>query len=252
MLRRILLALSVVAVLALYLIGAYFWMAYKVGSAGVPNPPSPYQETLQGQGQGELTVTVLGDSTAIGAGASTPQQTFPYQVIRNSLLPRYGTVHYINRAVSGSRAVDIVNYQLEAAVQDQPGLVLISIGTNDVTNLIEPDKYTASMKTVLDRLTGETQARIVLLGIPAVKTAPLLVFPYPQFLDILTKRLIEAENTLLATYPSGRILPVEMYNSTGPIFAGHSELFAADGYHPNDQGYAVWGKEVEKALAQGF
>ncbi len=252
LLRRILAGLAVVVLLALYLVGAYFWMAYKVGGAGVPAPPSPYQETLQGQGTGDLTVTVLGDSTAIGAGASTPRQTFPSQVIRDSLLPKYGTINYINRGVSGSRAVDIVNYQLEAAVKDQPGLVLISIGTNDVTNLIEPDKYSASLKTVLDRLTGETPARIVLLGIPAVKTAPLLVFPYPQFLDIFTKRLIEAENRLLSTYPPSRILPVELYDSTGPSFSGHPELFAADGYHPNDQGYAVWAKEVEKGLARGF
>lgn len=245
----LLILLGLVVLFVLYTVGGYFYMAYKVGEAGVPNPHTPYLETVQGQGQGALTLTVLGDSTAIGAGATSARLTFPYLVMQDKLLPKYATVKYNNRAVSGYRARDIVTYTLNDAVKDQPDLVFISIGTNDVTSLTETARYIASLKTVLDRLTAETPARIVVLGIPAVNTAPLLVFPYPQFLDIFTRRLIKAENTLLSTYPAGRILPVELYNSVGPTFARQPGLFATDGYHPNDQGYAVWAKEVEKVLS---
>lgn len=234
--------------LAVYLVGAYFWMEFRARQAGLVDPTSPYQETLQGQGQGELTVTVLGDSTAIGTGTTARSQTFSYQVIRNSLLPKYGSVQYINRAVSGAKVKDVMDNQLAAAVQDQPGLVFISIGANDATALTGADQFSASLKTILDRLTGETQARIVLLGVPAVYSASVLLPPYPQLLDIFTKRLIEAENALVPAYPAGRILPVDIYDTTGPVFSRQPELFAADGYHPNEQGYAVWAKEVEKVL----
>lgn len=239
---------ALLAVLAVYMVAAYFWMVFRARQANLPDPSSPYLETIAGQGQGDLTVTVLGDSTAIGTGTTSRQETFAYQVIRDSLLAKYGSVHYINRAVSGAKVKDVVDNQLEAAVQDQPGLVFISIGANDVTGLTGTGEFSASLKNILDRLTGETQAKVVLLGIPAVYSASVLLPPYPQLLDIFTKRLIQAENTLLPAYPAGRVLPVDIYDTTGPIFSIQPGLFAADGYHPNPQGYVVWAREVEKVL----
>ncbi len=247
--RRILLTLvGLVIALVLYLLVGYWWMGFKAGRAGLVDWASPYTETIQGSGQGTLTVTVLGDSTAIGAGTSARQQTFSYQAIRDSLVAKYSSVNYINRAVSGAKVQEVVDNQLPATLQDKPDLVFISIGANDVTGGTTPEKYQASLRSLLDRLTHETQARIVLLGIPAIYSAPILLPLYPQLIDIFTHRLIETQNKLVATYPSGRVLPVDIYNTTGPIFSRQPELFAPDGYHPNDRGYAVWAKEVEKVL----
>lgn len=248
-LRRILLGLvGLTLALGLYLVAAYFWMGYSARQVGLVDWSSPYQETIPGSGQGSLTVTVLGDSTAIGTGSSARSQTFAYQVIHDSLLAKYGSVNYINRAIAGDKAQDVVDKQLATAILDRPDLVFISIGANDVTALTAPDRFQASLQKVLDRLTAETGAKIVLLGVPAIYSAPVLLPLYPQTLDIFTKRLIEAENKLLPAYPAGRILPVDIYNTTGPIFASQRDLFAADGYHPDDKGYAVWAKEVEKVL----
>lgn len=248
-LRRILLTLvGLVIALVLYLLIGYWWMGFSAGRANLTAWSSPHTETIQGSGQGILKVTVLGDSTAIGIGTSTRQQTFSYQVIRASLLAKYGSVNYINRAVSGAKVQEVIDNQLPAALQDQPDLVFISIGANDATGGTTPDKYQASLRSLLDRLTQETQAKVVLLGIPSVYAAPVLLPLFPQIIDIFTHRLIDVENKLLLAYPAGRVLPVELYNSTGPVFDRQPELFAADGYHPNEQGYTVWAKEVEKVL----
>lgn len=235
-------------------LGAYFllgsqWMRSTARAAGVADPTSPYQETITGSGACQLLkVTVLGDSTAIGTGTSSRQQTFSYQVIRQALLPIYAKVEYVNRAVSGAKINDVLTAQLPAALEDRPDLVFISIGANDVTGLTSADDFKTSLRQVLNSLTALPDTRVVLLGVPAVYSAPLLLPLFPTALDSFTKRLIETETALLASYDPRRVVPVDIYNTTGPIFKANPGLFAPDKYHPNDQGYTVWSNEINKVL----
>jgi len=255
-LRRIIwLVIGLILLLLAYLILGIQWMRYTAQRAGLVDPTSSYRETLDGQGPcPPLTVVVLGDSTAIGTGTSARNQTFSYQLIRENLLTIYSQVNYINLAVSGAVIKEVADEQLLRMFTQSPGdsrkpdLILISIGANDVTGLTSAGDFSAKLAQVLDKLTQDTQAQIVLLGVPAVYSAPVLLPLFPSLLDGFTHRLIEAEDQLLTRYPTNRIRKVDIYNTTGPLFKNHPEYFAADGYHPNDKGYAAWTKEIAKIL----
>ncbi len=238
-----------VLVVVIYLIAGSWWMRRSSAQGAVVNPASPYSELIAGQGScGHLKVVILGDSTAIGTGTTTRQRTFSYFALQEKLAPLYSAIEYINRAVSGAVIKDVVNQQLNQVAADHPQLVIISIGANDVTGLTSPTEFSKDLRQLLDSLTVQTTAQIILLGVPAIYSAPVLLPGFPALLDFLTRRLIEAEDNTLASYHQNRINQVDIYHTTGPIFAAHREYFAPDGYHPNDNGYVIWGKEVNKVL----
>ncbi len=230
------------------------WMQQRARSAGVVDPTSPYLEEIAGKpGNGPpLKLTVLGDSTAIGTGTTSRNQTFAYDFIEQSLLPTASSVKYINRAVSGAKIGEVVGEQLKGALTDNPDLVLISIGANDATAFTSSEAFRESLKILVNRLLKETGAKIILLGIPAIYPAPLLLPLFPGLVDFSTRALQKAEDLELVQYSPERVLKVDIYNTTGPLFASHPEYFAADGYHPNEKGYKVWAAEISKLFTPWF
>src|SRR5687767_15409 len=101
----------------------------------LPTAPAMELGGTFGPPEGEpLRFVVLGDSTAAGLGAGSPE--FAYPTVLSERLGQDGyRVELTALGISGARAADVATDQVALAVAADPDLVFIGIGANDTTHL---------------------------------------------------------------------------------------------------------------------
>ncbi|WP_301002519.1 SGNH/GDSL hydrolase family protein [Capsulimonas corticalis] len=190
-----------------------------------------------------LTYLVLGDSTAAGQGGD--YRIGIAQSTARHLAETY-RVTLINQAVSGATAADVVRDQLPRIRALKPDLVLISLGANDVTHFTTAESLRASLETIVTQILADRPgARIVLTASPQMGSVPRFAQPLRWFAGTQTTRI---NSVFVAVIRERRLTLAPLAAKTGPIFARDPSLFAADQFHPNDRGYAVWILVLNEAL----
>lgn len=182
-----------------------------------------------------LDFAVLGDSTAAGLGAESPER-LPGVRLATGLAEELGTpVRLITHAISGSRTTHLGG-QVDAALTDPPRLALVMVGGNDVTARLGIAESAALLAAQVRRLTDAGTAVIV-------GTCPDLgtVRPIPQPLRAVarsySRALARAQARALAATPA-RVVPLACL-LTRHFVDRHVELFSPDRFHPNGAGYAL-------------
>ncbi len=183
-----------------------------------------------------LDVVWVGDSTAAGVGASAATTALPVLVAAELGRPVELTVV----ARSGASVADVVAFQLPALDRLDPDVVFVSVGANDVTSLTSREDFARGYRRLAMGL--PSRARIVLLGVPDMGAAPRLAQPLRALagwrgeqLDEIVRRTADDTGS---TY-------VDIAGQTGPDFRADPErFFAADDYHPSDEGYRRWAAAV--------
>ncbi len=183
-------------------------------------------------------VVWLGDSTAAGVGASAPDEALPRQVAQRAGHPVELTV----LAVSGARVDDVLVDQVGDVPADAE-TVYVSVGANDTVHLTRAWDFRRRYEQVLEALPDG--ADVVLLGVPDMGSTPRFAQPL-RFVAGVRGGTIDAVIADLAAVP-GRTY-VDIAGQTGPAFRRDpGNLFAADDYHPSDDGYARWADAVVAA-----
>jgi len=145
-------------------------------------------------------------------------------------------------ASSGAVLADVVAEQLPRLPPDAK-LVFVSAGANDTTHLTSTGSFSSSYRKLLAGV-PET-ACVVLLGVPDIGSAPRLAQPLRAVAGWRGRALARQVRSLArrsgATY-------VDIAATTGPAFRRDRALFASDGYHPADPGYALWAGAVTSAM----
>lgn len=183
-----------------------------------------------------LDVVWVGDSTAAGVGASAATTAVPVLVAAELGRPVELTVV----ARSGATVADVVAFQLPALDRLDPDIVFVSVGANDVTSLTSRDDFERGYRRLAAGL--PSGARVVLLGVPDMGAVPRLAQPLRALagwrgeqLDDIVRRVAHDTGS---TY-------VDIAGQTGPAFRADPErFFAADDYHPSDEGYRRWAAAV--------
>lgn len=233
--------LRLLAVLAVPLTAAVV-LAIEVELAihGTNLPDStPYRlDGLIGAGVGAgppLRVTWLGDSTAAGVGASRPGTTLP-RVVADALVTALGRpVQLTVLAMTGDRVEDVLHRQV-GRVPPGIDLVVVDVGSNDVTHLTSVRDFRRRYRDVLDRIPH--RATVVLLGVPDMGA----VTRFAQPLRVIAGWRGRILDTEVAHWARDRRLGyVDIAGKTGPSFRRHpGRYLAADHYHPSDGGYRLW------------
>ena len=114
------------------LLGVEIYLAYT--REYLPTTPALELGGSFGPRDGEpLRFTVLGDSTAAGLGAGSPQHAYA-TVLSERLGERGWRVELTAFGLSGARVADVLNDQVPAAIASDPDLVFVGIGANDATH----------------------------------------------------------------------------------------------------------------------
>ncbi len=200
-----------------------------------------------------VRVLWLGDSTAAGVGATSPSRAVSAGVGRRLAEARRVTIDVRVIAKSGARVGDVAREQSPRVAELAPDVVVISIGANDTIHLTSVGAFRSKYEQVLDELErdGVAASRVVVVGVPDMGAPPRLRQPLRAIVGLRGRRL-DREARNIARDHGARY--VDLFAETSSQFrADHDRYFAADKYHPSDDGYALWAKviapEVERATA---
>lgn len=213
------------------LAAALLWLGTRTAgrlrdAADLVQASEPLQRPLA---QPRARLLIVGDSTAVGTGASTPQaslagllaRTFPGLAIENC--GRDGaTFADIPRQLAGGGRFDVV---------------LIQAGGNDVIQLRDLDAAGRDIRESIRRA-GEQAALVVVMPAGNVGNAPFFFPPISWLMSWRARRLHQAVRDATGQLGAGY---VNLYKDRDvDPFAQQAELNARDGLHPSDAGYRVW------------
>ena len=198
------------------------------------------QLVLDRAGSGRRVVW-LGDSTAAGVGASAPARALPSQVV-DGLAASDASVAVL--AVSGARVADVLADQVPKVAGLRPDLVLVSVGANDTIHLTGRGAFRHSYEEVVRALPAGVP--VVLLGVPDMGAIPRFAQPLRAVAGWRGRNLDgEVRRVAVAT---GAVY-ADIAGPTGPPFRRDpGRYFAADDFHPSDDGYGLWADAVLKVL----
>jgi lysophospholipase L1-like esterase len=175
----------------------------------------------------------LGDSTAQGLGALTPQDGYVGQALAE-LRQRTGLPwRVLNLGVSGSLTRDVLRTQLPL-LPAYPALVTCGVGVNDIL-YTAPGRLFADLRELIDALPEQS----VLLDLP-------LPAGFWGLLGRAGVPYVTRINRTIHQAAAARGLPVaEVSAHFTPPWTGK---FAPDCFHPSQAGYRDWARALLAAL----
>ncbi len=206
-------------------------------SKGLVRVAAPYENLSSDTSN---TMLVLGDSTAVGVGASTSSESLPARIAR-----AIGSTYVENHAVSGAVVVDLKG-EIAQATLTHYDFVLVQIGANDIVRFHNAKATTHDLLTML--ATAPQSSQVLVISAGDVGQATLFPEPVRPFYTHLNKEYHQE---------FGRALTAEGYTyvdlSKAPgaaLFSSQPKIYlAADGFHPSSAGYGLWFDAIQPYLA---
>ena len=223
--RRALPLLTLVACSALLLTsGCTLW---RIGQAAeLARLSEPLQQT---PAQPVMRLLIVGDSTAVGTGAASPEDSLAGLIGRD-----YPRLLIDNRARDGARFADVLA-QLDG--EGRFDMVLIQAGGNDVIRLTDLDRLTADVQAVARRAAARAD-RVVLMPAGNVGNASFFFAPWSW---LMTERSRSLHRVVRAAASQTGATYVDLFQERADDpFAKDPSLNARDGLHPSSDGYRVW------------
>ena len=192
-----------------------------------------------------LRLLIVGDSTAVGTGASAPQAS-----VAGLLAERFPRLQIDNRARDGAKFAGVMA-QLDG--DDRVDMVLVMAGGNDVVRLSGLQALQGDVESVVQRARQRADL-VVLMPAGNVGNAPFFLPPLSWWMTERSRRLHGIVNEAASRAGAGAVVVVvDLFReSADDPFVQQPALNARDGLHPNDAGYRVWFGELmaQAALQQ--
>lgn len=228
----VLAAISVLAVLMLLgTSGCAVWRIKQ--SVDLARQSEPFQASPPGA---TATLLVVGDSTAVGTGASSPASSLAGLISRN-----HSQLKIVNRAKDGARFADIAG-QLDTAGSERFDVILILGGGNDVIRFTGDEVLAYEAERAV-ALAHSRAGVVVIMPSGNVGSAP---FFYPPWSWLMTARSKKLHSMVRQAAASHGALYVNLFKEKAddPFAQRPDELNARDGLHPSNAGYRLWYDEL--------
>jgi acyl-CoA thioesterase-1 len=193
-----------------------------------------YWSTPRGE-PGGIVYVALGDSTAQGIGASSPERGYVGLIAQRLRAATGRPVLVINLSVSGARVHDVVADQLPKLAGLSPDVVTVAVGANDIRSY------------EIARFSADVDALVA--GLPA----KAVVGDVPWFMHGGTGRRSDQAAGYVARVARSRDLSVAGLHDATQRRGWSSMItdFAADWFHPRDRGHRVWAGAYWEAMVSG-
>lgn len=223
----------------LALLGPVLWMQGRHVRRVTPRLPEPEGSRSGVAGQGPiLRLLLAGDSAAAGVGVSHQDQALCGQLVRR--LSPHRTVQWHLMAVNGLDSPGLVQ-MLEDAPNQPFDVVVISMGVNDATGLRPPHewlKWQHRLAHVVDKRFAPSL--LVHNAVPPMHAFTALPQPLRWFMGRWAREMNHHLETALQREKRRTIhqFPV----------ATAAEGLAIDGFHPGENGYALWAQGLSERI----
>jgi lysophospholipase L1-like esterase len=186
------------------------------------------------EGKPPLRVILLGDSSALGVGVDTVEQTVGGQLA--AMLAAAGArVTLSTVAVAGARCSDLATQVARAQVGPRADVAVVLVGTNDAAHLVRPGEAAASLATAVRRLRDAGTA-VVVGTCPDLSAIRAVAPPLRQIAGWYGRRVARAQGH--AARSAGASV-VDLGALVGPVFRADAGMLCHDGFHPSADGYRV-------------
>lgn len=194
------------------------------------------RQGLTGSGE-TLNVLAIGDSIIDGVGAGRMEDALPVQFARALAEKRNCCVCWRVEGQTGFAIDDVIRRLADISTIEQPDIVLISVGVNDVTGLSTTHHWRNRLVVMLDLLNQQWPgAHILFAGLPPMSLFPLPPQPLRFSLGLRAATLDRLAAETIAAYPNVEHVPTKV----NP--ANHS--FCEDGFHPSAESCTLWAREL--------
>lgn len=194
----------------------------------------PYQRD-----KGEIKMLVLGDSSALGAGADTAEHSVA------GLLSLHFNAAVENRAANRSRVADLQN-QLSAVTRQTYNIILIQIGANDATHFTPLSNVEQDIDQTL-RNVRRYSDNVILIMSGKIGDAPI----FPLILKpLLNARTAMVRDKLRSAAQRNGVIFVDLFAASDVFKTDYVRYYSRDRFHPSADGYAVWFEEVKKIVVE--
>ncbi len=185
----------------------------------------------------------LGDSTGVGVGAG--EDGGYVARLFGRLRERHPGARLVNLCVSGARAADVLERQLQRALAERPTVVTLGVGINDATGGTPPEVFAREYDRIAAAL-ERTGARVVVVNLPDLSLSPLATSASTR---LWARGRTQALNAAIAGVARrhGFVL-ADLFDASERALPHHPELFSADRFHPSALGYDVWADAMWPAL----
>jgi lysophospholipase L1-like esterase len=181
-----------------------------------------------------MRLLIVGDSTGVGTGASSPQAS-----LAGLLAQAFPRLRIDNRARDGATFEGVVQQlRADSARYD---VVLIQAGGNDVIRLRSDDAVRADIDRAT-ALAAERAPRVLLMPAGNVGNAPFFFAPVSSLMTTRAERLHSFIQ--VAAQRHGAVYINLFQPPESDPFVQNPELHARDGLHPSDAGYRLWFDEL--------
>lgn len=188
------------------------------------------------------TMLILGDSTAVGIGASSPSFSVGGYIAENST----STYTYVeNHAVSGAVAQDLAA-QIEKASLSSYDTILLQIGANDILRFHDVNDVVTTLEESL-ALLAKKSTTVIFISAGNLGGAPLIPFFMKKF---YTQRTLDYHEAFEALSQKVGVTYVNLYMNLeeDPFIQNPLKNFARDTFHPSGDGYRIWYEIIKKAI----
>jgi lysophospholipase L1-like esterase len=182
------------------------------------------------------TLLVLGDSTAVGVGA-TPETSVPGR------LAEHLNASVENYAVSGARTKDLAAQRARAPLPHYD-YILVQIGANDVTSFSTLTSARDTLNTELTEL-SKLSSHIFVLTAGDIGATPVFITPFRWLVSYRTRVL---RDYFKATCAQHGATYIDIYAEPNLIATDVATYHAPDLFHLSPAGYEYWFTIVKKYL----
>ena len=182
-----------------------------------------------------VELLALGDSGMAGVGVTQPAEALPALIAQRVAASTGRPVHVVSHAQAGARTHDVLTKQL-ALYPEKPDVVVLLIGTNDLTHMSRIPQLADDTASLLARL-HRLGAPVVMSSLPefgAMRAVPRLLRTAPRTRAVLVRRIHER-----AALDAGH--GVDLVDVRGPLgreFLTDIALMSPDRFHPSAAGYS--------------
>jgi lysophospholipase L1-like esterase len=193
-------------------------------------------------GAGEpVRLLAIGDSIIAGVGASELSKALVGQTAAALANSRNCRVSWQALGASGYDLAKVLDRLVPQLPPEPFDYVVVSVGVNDITGLTALRAWRQGLHRLLDALRSHSPtALIAISGMPPMGVFPLLPQPLRATFGMRANTFDEAARKVAGAHTDALHVPIE--------FAAGPAKFADDGYHPSEESYIEYGRQVADSL----
>lgn len=185
--------------------------------------------------QRPIRIAVLGDSLALGTGASRADGGFIFRAFRELLRRRPGS-RLDDMAIGGATVADVQRLETPRLAGTRYDIVIVCVGSNDVVRRTPSADFARMYVDLLERVRARAPgARLVCCGIPDVGISPIFAAERAAVAAASARN----DRSVRAAASAAGAAFVDLYIATH-AHRDAARLLGRDRFHPSDHGYALF------------